>query len=126
MAIINLVMFPHFLVMLFAVISFSVSISMVALHKPKNWLLLHKFFASLGLLTGIIGLILLGGLVLEILHGILGLVTIIFFAVIIVMGLVAIYKKDKNVRTIHIWLSRIIYILTLVLVVLGIMTFLFF
>jgi len=126
MAIFVLILFPHFLVMLFAVISFSVSISMVALHKPKNWLLLHKFFASLGLLTGIIGLILLGGLVLGMLHGILGLVTIIFFAVIIVMGLVAIYKKDKNVRTIHIWLGRIIYILTLVLVVLGIMTFLFF
>ncbi|NVM45434.1 MAG: hypothetical protein HWN79_11010 [Candidatus Lokiarchaeota archaeon] len=126
MAIVDLILFPHFVVMLIAIILFSVSISMVALHKPKNWLLLHKFFASLGLLTGIIALILLGGLVLEILHGILGLVSIISFTAIIVIGLVAIYKKDKNVRKIHIWLSRIIYILSLFLIVLGIVTFLFF
>lgn len=126
MAIADLILFRHFLVMFLAVISFSVSISMVALHKPKNWLLLHKFFASLGLLIGIIGLILLGGLVLEILHGILGLFSIISFTAIIVIGLVAIYKKNKNVRKIHIWLSRIIYILTLFLIVLGIVTFLFF
>ncbi|GAH99290.1 unnamed protein product [marine sediment metagenome] len=121
-----LILFPHFVVMLLAVISFSVSISMVVLHKPKNWLLLHKFFASLGLFTSIIGLILLRDLVLGILHGILGLVSIILFAVVIVIGLVAIYKKGKNVIKIHIWLSRIIYILTLFLIVLGIMTFLFF
>ena len=125
MAIVDLIMFPHFLVMLLAVISFSVSISLVAFHKPKNWLLLHKFFASLGLLTGIVGLILLGGLVLEIFHGILGLVSITFFAAVIIIGLVAIQKKDKNVRKIHIWLSLIIYILALVLVVSGIITFLF-
>jgi putative copper export protein len=56
----------------------------------------------------------------------LGLVSIILFAVVIVIGLVAIYKEGKNVRKIHIWLSRIIYILTLFLIVLGIMTFLFF
>ena len=126
MAIADLILFRHFLVMFLAVISFSVSISMVALHKPKNWLLLHKFFASLGLLIGIIGLILLGGLVLEILHGILGLFSIISFTAIIVIGLLAIYKKKINVRKIHIWLSRIIYILTLFLIVLGIVTFLFF
>jgi uncharacterized membrane protein len=56
----------------------------------------------------------------------LGLVSIISFTAIIVIGLVALKKKDKNVRSIHIWLSRIIYILTLFLIVLGIMTFLFF
>ena len=126
MAIDDLIMFPHFIVMLLAIISFSVSISLVAFHKPKNWLLLHKFFASLGLLTGIIGLILLGRLVLGILHGILGIVSITFFTAVIIIGLVAIKKKDKNVRKIHIWLSRIIYILSLFLIVLGIMTFLFF
>jgi hypothetical protein len=125
MALSNLIMFPHFFVMLIAVIFFSISITMVALHKPKNWLLLHKFFASLGLLTGIIGIILLGGLVLELLHGILGLIAIIFFIGTIVIGLIAIKKKDRKVRTTHIWLSRIIYILSLFLIVLGIMTFLF-
>lgn len=126
MAIVNLIMFPHFIVMLLAVIFFTISISMVILHKPRNWLLLHKFFASMGLLTGIIGLILLGGLILEILHGILGLIVIISFIIIISIGLIAIKKKNKNVRTAHIWLSRTIYFLTLFLIVLGIITFLFF
>jgi len=125
MTIVDLIMSPHFFVMLLAIISFSVSISLVAFHKPKNWLLLHKFFASLGLLTSIVGLILLGGLVLEISHGILGLVSITFFIAVIIIGLVAIKKKDKNVRKIHIWLSRIIYILAMVLIVSGIITFLF-
>lgn len=72
--------------MLLAVIFFTISISMVLFHKPKKWLILHRFFASLGLFTGIIGLILLGGLVLEILHGILALITMISFIVIISIG----------------------------------------
>ncbi|NVM16758.1 MAG: hypothetical protein HWN80_03520 [Candidatus Lokiarchaeota archaeon] len=99
---------------------------MVFFHKPKNWFILHIFFTSLGLLTGIIGLILLDGLVLEILHGILGLITIIPFIGIISIGLIAIKKKNRNVRATHIWLSRIIYLLTLFLIVLGIITFMFF
>ena len=125
MALVNLVLFPHFLVMLIAVIFFSVSISSVAFHKPKNWLLIHKFFASLGLVMGILGIILLGGLNLGILHGILGLIAIISFITIVSIGLIAIKKKNRNIRKFHIWLSRIIYILAILLVVLGIVTFLF-
>lgn len=122
MAVINLITSPHFYVMLVAGIFFSVSISTVAFHKPKRWLLLHKSFASLGLATGIVGLILLGGLELAIIHGIVGLVTLIAFAVIIFIGLYAIKQKDKNARAIHLWLSRIIYILSLIIIVLGIIT----
>ncbi|MFX0011467.1 MAG: hypothetical protein ACFE9R_14235 [Candidatus Hermodarchaeota archaeon] len=125
MAFVNLILFPHFIVMLIAVIFFSISISAVAFHKPKNWLIIHQTFASLGLLTGILGLILLGGLNLGILHGILGLIVIISFIAIVSIGLIAIKKKNRNVRKFHIWLSRIIYVLSLLLVVLGIITFLF-
>ena len=124
MAIVDLITSLHFYVMLIAIVFFTASILMIAFHKPKSWLLLHKVFSSLGLLTGIIGLIILGGLVLEIVHGLVGLIIMIMFAVIILIGLLAIQKKNKNVRAIHLWLSRIIYILSLVLIVLGIMTLL--
>ena len=124
MAIFDLLTSFHFYVMLFAGIFFSISITLVAFHKPKRWLLLHKSFASLGLVTGIIGLILLGGLELAIIHGILGLITLIAFATIIFIGLYALKKKDKSVRAIHLWLSRIIYILSLIIIVLGIITLL--
>ena len=122
MAFVDLLTSFHFYVMLIAGIFFSISISLVAFHKPKRWLFLHQCFASLGLVTGIIGLILLGGLELAIIHGIIGLITLISFGIIISIGLYAIKQKDKNARTIHLWLSRIIYILLLIIIVLGIIT----
>ncbi|MHA2287844.1 MAG: hypothetical protein ACXABG_03555 [Promethearchaeota archaeon] len=122
MALVDLITSFHFYVMLLSGIFFSVSITAVAFHKPKRWLLLHQSFASLGLVTGIIGLILLGGLELAIIHGLIGLLTLISFVVIISIGLYAIKQKDKNARTIHLWLSRIIYILSLLIIVLGIIT----
>jgi len=126
MAIVNLFTFPHFIVMLIAIIFFTISILMVILHKPQNWFLLHKVFASVGALTSIIGIISLGGLVLGILHGILGLITIISLICVIIIGTIAIRKKKRNIRATHILISRIIYIVTLGLVILGIITFLFF
>ncbi|MFX0076421.1 MAG: hypothetical protein ACFE96_13350 [Candidatus Hermodarchaeota archaeon] len=124
MAIEDLIASVHFYFMLVAIVFFSTSMLMVAFHKPKSWLLLHKSFASLGFLTSIIGLIVLGRLVLEIIHGFFGFIIMIIFAVITLLGLIAIQKKNKNVRAVHLWLSRIIYILSLFLIVLGILTLL--
>ena len=124
--VIALITFPHFFIMLLAIIFFTGSIVMVVTHKPKNWLILHKFFASLGVLTAIIGIISLGGLVLEIFHGILGLIITITFISVIFVGLIAIKKKERKIRAAHILISRIIYIISLFLVILGIITLLFF
>ena len=123
--VISLITFPHFIIMLLAIIFFTGSITMVIAHKPKNWFLLHKFFASVGVLTAIIGVISLGGLVLEILHGILGLIITIIFIGVIFLGLFAIKKKEKKVRSAHILISRITYIISLFLVILGIITLLY-
>lgn len=126
MAVIALVTFPHFIIMLLAIFFFTGSILMVVTHKPKNWFLLHKTFASVGVLTAIIGVISLGGLVLEILHGIVGLIITIFFICIVFVGLVAIKKKHRKIRSAHILISRIVYITSLFLVILGIFTILYF
>lgn len=124
--VIALFSFPHFIIMLLAIIIFTGSISMVITHKPKSWFLLHKFLASVGVLTAIIGVIFLGGLVLEILHGILGLIISISFIGVIFVGLIAIKKKERKIRSAHILISRIIYITSLFLVILGIITILYF
>ena len=124
--VIALITFPHFIIMLLAIIFFTGSILMVITHKPKNWFLLHKFLASVGILTAIAGVISLGGLVLEILHGILGLIITIAFIIVIIVGIFAIKKKERKIRSAHILISRIIYITSLFLVILGIITLLFF
>ena len=121
-----LITFPHFFIMLLAIIFFTGAIVMVVTHKPKNWFVLHKFFASVGVLTAIIGVISLGGLVLEILHGILGLTITIIFIGVTFVGLIAIKKKERKIRSAHILISRIIYITSLFLVILGIFTILYF
>ena len=91
-----LVTFPHFIIMLLAIIFFTGSITMVIMHKPKNWFLLHKFLASVGVLTAIIGVISLGGLVLEILHGILGLIITTIFIIVILWAYLQLKRKKKK------------------------------
>jgi hypothetical protein len=125
MAIIVLFTFPHFIIMLLAIFLFTGAIIMVVTHKPKNWLMLHKFLASVGVLTALIAVLSLGGLVLEILHGIMGLIIVIIFIGIVFVGLIAIKKKDRKVRSAHILISRIIYVISLFLVILGIITLLY-
>jgi len=69
---------------------------MVAFHKPKKWFPLHTIFAATGILLIIIGIAMLGGLTLVILHGILGLISIIILVYSIIAGLVAYKLKNKN------------------------------
>ena len=123
MALFDLLQFPHFYVMIIAVIFLTISIILVTIHKPKGWFKIHIFFSTTGTLLTIVGVILLMGLTLTILHGVLGLIAIIFLVGELVSGFIARTKKDKRIRSLHLWISRTIYIVVLIAVVLGISYF---
>lgn len=123
MALSDLLQFPHFYAMIIAVIFLTISIILVTIRKPKGWFKIHIFFSTTGTLLTIVGVILLMGLNLTILHSVLGLIAIIFLVGGIIGGFIARKKKDKTIRSSHLWISRIIYITVLIAVVLGISYF---
>jgi hypothetical protein len=123
MALTDLLQFPHFYVMLIAVIFLTFSIILVTIHKPKKWFYLHIFCSTTGTLLTIVGVILLMGLNLTIIHAILGLIAIIFLIGELIGGFIARKTKDKRIRLFHLWASRIIYVVVLIAVVLGIINF---
>jgi hypothetical protein len=124
MALIDLLQFPHFIIMLIGIIHMTISILLVILHKPKNWSVLHKIFALTGVELAVIGLLILSGLILEIPHGILGLIVAIILLAELIVGFVAVKMKKREVRLSHIWIGRLIYITLLVALFLGIIYFL--
>ncbi|MFX0026827.1 MAG: hypothetical protein ACFE8M_10460 [Candidatus Hermodarchaeota archaeon] len=123
MSIVDLFQFPHFILILIGICLISISLIMVAFHKPKKWFPLHTILAATGILLIIIGIVMLGGLTLVILHGILGLISIIILVYSIIAGFVAYKLKNKSIRSAHIWVGRIIYIVALVALIVGIITF---
>ena len=124
MTISDLLQFPHFYVMLTAVIFLTISVILVTIRKPKNWFYIHIFCSTTGTLLTIVGIILLMALTLTILHGVLGLIAIIFLVGELIGGFIARKKKDKRIRSLHLWIIRIVYIVVLIAVVLGISYFL--
>ena len=123
MALSDLLQFPHFYAMIIAVIFLTISIILVTVHKPKKWFSIHIFCSSTGTLLTIVGIILLMGLNLTLLHGVLGLIAIIFLIGELVGGFVARKLKNKKIRSMHLWISRIIYLVVLIAVILGISYF---
>jgi len=123
MALADLLTLPHFIIMLVGFIHLTISILLVVLHRPKKWYSLHVIFAANGVELVIIGLIILSGLILDIPHGIIGLIVIIFFIGELFSGIIATKRKEKNIRLIHIWVSRVIYIVALITIILGILNF---
>ncbi len=109
--------------MLIGVIHLSISIIVVTIHKPKQWYILHLIFATTGIELIIIGIVLLSGLILDIPHGIMGLIIVIILIGELFGGILARKTKEKKIRYTHIWISRIVYIATLIAVVLGILNF---
>ena len=124
MALSDLLQFPHFYAMLIAVIFLTISIILVTIHKPKKWFYLHIFCSTTGITLTIIGVILLMGLNLTIFHGVVGLIAIIFLIGELIAGFIARKTKNKRIRSFHLWVSRIIYIVVLIAVFLGILTLL--
>jgi hypothetical protein len=122
--ILKLFSYPHFIFMLAGIIFFTLSILCVILHKPKKWFIYHKRFALIGGILIIIGLIVLFGLNLLILHGIIGLIAFIFLLSSILTGYLVIKKKKRKIRKPHIWIGRIIFIAAVVAVFMGIITYL--
>jgi len=124
MTIVGLFSFPHFYIMLSTLVLISIGIYFVLTHKPENWFFLHKLFMGLGLIIAIVGLIILGALRLTIIHAILGLITVILLAFSIIGGWYANKENDKKLRTGHIWFGRLVYLLAVIVVIIGIITFL--
>ena len=120
MGLTELLQLPHFPVMLSAIIFLTLSLVMVILHKPKWWFRLHVIFAATGGILAIIGLTILAGFILNLNHAIIGLITFITLLWTLLMGTIAVKTKVKNLRLTHIWMSRVVYIITLVTVVFGI------
>ncbi len=123
MGLTELLQLPHFPVMLSAVIFLTLSLVMVILHKPKQWFRIHVIFAATGGILTIIGLIILAGFLLTLNHAILGVITFSALIGTLIIGSIAVKTKVKNLRLTHIWMSRVVYIITLVTVVLGISFF---
>ena len=120
MGIEELVQLPHFPVMIFAIIFLTIALFFIIIHKPKYWFSLHVIFASSGIILAIIGLYLLDSLILILNHATIGLITFIILVGTTLIGTIAYRIKKKNIRLIHIWISRVIFIISIVTVVLGI------
>ncbi|NVM38008.1 MAG: hypothetical protein HWN81_20610 [Candidatus Lokiarchaeota archaeon] len=123
MALVDLFQFPHFIVMLVGFIHLSIAMLLVAFHKPKKWYSLHLIFAATGVELIVIGLLILSGLILGIPHGIIGLIAAIILIGELIVGYIAIKTKERKIRITHIWVSRVIYIVTLVALILGVLNF---
>jgi len=126
LSLVDLFLFPHFIVMLSSLAFISIGLMTVAFHEPEQWFFLHKLFIGIGLLVAIIGLIVLLMLNLFILHALFGLTVIILLVLSATGGYIASEKKDQTLRKGHIWIGRGLYVLALVTVILGILTFLGF
>ena len=124
MAVQDILTSPHFWVMLIGIVLLALAIIVVVVHKPKQWFLLHRMFAVTGIILTIIGLFVLSGLNLLILHVIIGFIVIIWLIMEVIGGIVATKKKDPTMRKVHIWLGRIVFLVALIVFIFGILTFL--
>ena len=124
MGVAELLQLPHFPVMITAIIFLTIALIFIIFHKPKIWFSLHVIFASSGIILTITGLYLLDSLILILNHAIIGLITFLILVGTSLIGTIAYRIKNKNVRLMHLWISRVIYIISIVTVVLGISFFL--
>lgn len=125
MDIIGLLTFPFFYLMVSVLVLLLIGIMFVLTHKPENWFFLHKLFMGLGLITGLIGIIILGVLNFSLLYLIFGVITVILLLFSIMGGFIANKQQDKKLRSFHIWFGRIMYIIATILLIIGIITYLF-
>jgi hypothetical protein len=123
MAIVALLQFPHFSIILIGIAFLTISMLLIIIHKPKKWFLLHAIFASIGIILLIIGIATLSVLILTIPHGIMGLLAIISLVIEVIAGLIARNLKIKKLRKAHIWTSRFIYVFTIITLIFGILSF---
>ncbi|TXT59482.1 MAG: membrane protein of unknown function [Promethearchaeota archaeon] len=124
MSIIDLFAFPHFWMMIGLISSLTVALLTVAFHKPQQWFLVHRVFVGIALVFGIIGVIILFRLHLTLLHAILGLIGLILLVLSATGGFIAKKKTDPQLRSGHIWFGRVLYIYFLIVIIIGIFTFL--
>jgi len=123
MSITDLLSFPHFWVMLIGIALLILSIIVVTIHKPEKWFLLHKTLAVAGIILTLIGLLVLSGLNLILIHAIFGLIVLIWLIAEIVGGYFASKKQDKNMRKMHIMAGRIVLIVAIIVLIFGILAF---
>lgn len=123
MALADILALPHFWVMLIGIVILVLSIIVVTIHKPEKWFLLHKTLAVAGIILTLIGLLVLSGLNLILIHAIFGLIVIIWLIAEIIGGFIASKKQDKNMRKMHIMAGRIILIIAIIVLIFGIIVF---
>ena len=108
--------------MTIAMIAFGLSGYSATVHKPNPWFKVHKFSALTGAIFGIVGII-LTGLNLNLTHGIIGLISILFLVGGVIGGFIARKKKDPKIRKMHLWLGRVIYFVAFINLIIGISFF---
>ncbi len=114
----------HFPIMVSALIFLGISIVVIIIHKPKMWFRLHILTSAVGIILAIIGVLTLNALLLDIPHGVIGLIILILLIIELAVGFFARKTKDKRIRLLHIWVSRTIYIVALITAILGLINFL--
>jgi len=125
MAFVDLFGFPHFYLIFFGVLFFTIGVVFVLIHKPKEWYKFHLWFMVIGMILSLIGIIILRGIS-SILHAYFGITSGVLLIAMIVLGIFArtLKKNRKNLRLFHIWGGRIAYLFVLVTLVYGIILFL--
>ncbi len=120
MAFTDLFVFPHFYFIFGGFLLFSVGILFVLIHKPREWYKLHLGFMSVGMISSVVGIIILRGIS-TILHAYLGIASGVLLLAVIVLGILARTTKNRKTnRSIHIWGGRLAYLFVLITLVYGI------
>jgi hypothetical protein len=120
MSSLNIIVLPHFWIILIGVILLSLGVLFVTIHKPKGWFFLHRLFSLGGIILVILGIFLLTGLYTNVLiHRILGIIAIIWLIGEVIGGLVAYMKKNPQMRKIHVLSGRLALIMVIFVIIIG-------
>lgn len=125
MAIEDLFLFPHFYIMGITTLLSLMSVIVVNIHKPERWRKIHFITAGLSSMFAVSGILVLGGLNLSGIHGIFGTLSVIILIMAPFGGFYAIKtsKNKKQIRNGHIWIGRATFLIVIITLILGIITF---
>ena len=122
MSALNIVILPHFWIMITGIILLFLSVIVVSIHKHEKWFFYHRIFAIIGIMLTLIGIFILTGLYTALIHQVLGIIAVIWLIGEIMGGFVAYKKKNPQMRKIHILTGRLAFLMVIFVIIMGILT----
>ena len=121
----DVLLLPHFWIISTSVMFTAIATVIVFLVKnSRKSYVIHVVLMSFGIILNVVGIILLSQFKLNALHGILGMNAANLFVTAAIGGILAKSKnkrKDK-LKKIHIWWGAIVFIYTIVVAIIGIIS----